>query len=107
MPPPPEALREAADRFAQGGCCGKASKIRLDDIAALGLLPIPKTFDSTLGRIVPMLGWKELCVWVHEALIGPFPPQERLADGSVADTGDAVAAGLRRLAEAAERGGGE
>jgi hypothetical protein len=80
--------------------------VRLDDIVALGLTPIPRTFDSTLGLIAPMLGWKEMCVWVHEALVGPFPPQERAADGNVPDTGDAVAAGLRRLADAAERGTG-
>jgi hypothetical protein len=94
-----EALREAASRFAEGGCCGKSSKVRLEDIGGLGLLPIPPTFDSTLGRIVPLLGWQELCVWVHESLVGPFPAQERLADGSVIDPGEVVAAGLRKLTE--------
>ena len=92
---------EAAGRFAKGGCCGKPSKVRLDDIVALGLTPVPQTFDSSLGTIIPMLGWKELCVWVHEALVGPFPLDQLGRSEAGVDPGETVAAALRALAEKA------
>jgi len=104
MPSPAVVLRDVASRFSEGGCCGRTSKVSYDDIDALGLLPIPQTFASSLGTIMPLFGWKEMCVWVHEALAGPFPAAVRPAPGEDApDPGLAVAEALRRLADEVER----
>lgn len=97
MKPAAPALLEAADRFAQGGCCGKSSKVRWDDLAALGLTPVPATFDSSLGTIIPMAGWKEMCVWVYETMTSLAFPTE----SQTGDAGELVAAALRELASAA------
>lgn len=63
-------LQKAAEHFAQGGCCGKKPRVTSADLKVLGLIPVPETFDSSLGRIVPMSGWKAMCVWAYETLSG-------------------------------------
>lgn len=70
------ALLAAADRFAAGGCCGKRPQVTMDDMRVLGLLPMPATFESSFGTIVPLSGWKALCVYAYERLAGvPFKNQ--------------------------------
>lgn len=86
-------ILEIAEKFALGGCCGKRSVVSLKDIARLGLLPIPRIYESSFGLIVPLFGWKELCVWVHEEMFGSFPH-----DWS-SDPGEAVAEMLRKIAK--------
>lgn len=63
-------ILEIANRFEKGGCCGKRSVVSSQDIKALGLWPLPEVYQSSLGNIIPMAGWKSFCVYVYEKLSG-------------------------------------
>ena len=92
-----EALLLAAEHFSASDCCsGKKLKITAEDLQALGLWPIPATFQASIGTIMPSSGYRALGVFIHGSLSKePFPP-DKLND--TADVAKVVADLLRKLA---------
>lgn len=88
-----QQLLDVATRFSRGGCCGKRPEVTPLDLDLLGVTPLPRTFLSSLGLIMPASGWKALCVFIYESLAdGPFPAQET----KKRDAGEVVADLIRK-----------
>lgn len=85
--------KSIAERFAAGGCCGHVPQVAVKDLKVLGIWPIPNVFESSLGPIAPLSGWKELCIYTYERLTGePFPIKKQTGD-----PGLLVAEAIRQL----------
>lgn len=88
-----DALEVLIKRFEAGGCCGKRPTLMMKDLEAVELTPVPAVFHSSMGQIIPSHGWRAMCVYVYESLVGKPFPQPPTGE----EWGDVVAKELREI----------
>lgn len=92
------AVEAVASRFSAGGCCGRRPIVTAADLKLIGVSPVPATFRSSRGIIVPTSGWRALCLYIYERITGLVMPATRgkKADGmSSTDPGPLVSQAIR------------